>query len=104
MQYLVRLTDRALRDMKSIYEYVELTSLESAFTWFNDLEEAVYSLERYPERGSAIPENKKLRHLLFGKKPSVYRIIYAVDKRGLVVNIVHIRHGARSAPRRLRTP
>jgi plasmid stabilization system protein ParE len=104
MQYLVRLTDRAQRDMKSIYEYVELTSIESAFVWFNDLEEALYSLERYPERGKVIPENKKLRHLLFGKKPSVYRIIYAVDKRRLVVNIVHIRNDARSAPRRLRTP
>jgi len=104
MRYLVKLTERALRDMTSIYEYVELTSLESAFAWFNDLEEAVYSLERYPERGRVIPENKKLRHLLFGKKPTVYRIIYAVDKRRLVVNIVHIRHGARSARRRLRTP
>ena len=103
MPYLVRLTDRALRDMNSIYEYVELASLESAFTWFNELEEAVYSLERYPERGRVIPENKKLRHLLFGTKPTVYRIIYVVDKKKLVVNIVHIRHGARSAPRRLRT-
>jgi len=103
MQYLVRLADRALRDMKRIYEYVERTSLESAFAWFNDFEKAVYSLERYPERGRAIPENKKLRHLLFGKKPSVYRIIYAVHKQRLVVNIVHIRHGARSSLRRLRT-
>ena len=104
MRYLVRLTERALRDMTSIYEYVELTSLESAFAWFNDLEEAVYSLERYAERGRVIPENKKLRHLLFGKEPTVYRIIYAIDKKKLVVNIVHIRHCARSAPRRLRTP
>src|SRR5215471_5927201 len=104
MQYLVRLTDRALQDMQSIYEYVELTSLESAFAWFNDLEEAVYSLEQYPERGRAIPENRKLRHLLFGKKPSIYRIIYGVDKHRLIVNIVHIRHGARSALRRLRSP
>ena len=90
--------------MKSIYEYIELAAIESAFAWFNDLEEAVYSLERHPERGKVIPENKKLRHLLFGKKPTVYRIIYAVDKRKLVVNIVHIRHGARFALRRLRTP
>jgi len=104
MRYLVRLTERALRDVTSIYEYVELTCLESAFAWFNDLEEAVYSLERYPERGRVIPENKKLGHLLFGKRPTVYRIIYAVHKRRLVVNILHIRHGARSAPRRFRAP
>ena len=62
------------------------------------------SPERYAERGRVIPENKKLRHLLFGKKPTVYRIIYAVDKSRLAANIVHIRHGARSALRRLRKP
>jgi P pilus assembly chaperone PapD len=29
--------------------------------------------------------------------PSTYRIIYAVDKRHDVVNVLHIRHGARAA-------
>jgi toxin ParE1/3/4 len=61
------------------------------------LAEAIYSLERFPDRGPAVPESKKLRHLLFGKKPHVYRIIYAVDKRNRIVNVLHIRHGARDA-------
>jgi plasmid stabilization system protein ParE len=76
MQYLVRLTDLALRDIEAVYEFIE-----AAFAWFNELTEAISSPERYPERGSIIPEGKKLRHLLFGKKQSTYRIIYAVDKR-----------------------
>jgi toxin ParE1/3/4 len=75
MQYLVRLTDRALRDLEAIYEFIEANSSERAFAWFNGLAEAIYSLERFPERGTVIPEDKKLRDLLFGKKPSVYRII-----------------------------
>ena len=37
-----------------------------------------------------------LRHLLFGKKPNVYRIIYAIDERTHVVRVLHIRHGARA--------
>ncbi len=41
-------------------------------------------------------ENKKLRHLLSGGKPNIYRIIYAVDKRIAAVNVLHIRHGART--------
>ena len=101
MQYLVRLTDRALRDMEAIYEFIEAdVSEERAFAWFNDLAESGYGLERFPERGAVIRESKKpsLRHFLFGKKPSTYRIIYAVDKRSHVVNILHIRHGARAAP------
>ena len=68
-----------------------------AFVWFNEFADAIYSLERFPLRGSATNENKKLRQLLFGKNPNSYRIIYAVRRRNYVVNVLHIRHGARSA-------
>jgi toxin ParE1/3/4 len=96
MQYLVRLTDRALRDIETVYEFIEAHTSEAAFAWFNELTEVIFGLERYPERGSLIAEGKKLRHLLFGKKQSAYRIIYAVDKRNAAVNVLHIRHGARA--------
>ena len=97
MAYLVRLTDRAMWDMEAIYEFIEADASERAFAWFNDLAEAIYSLERFPERGAVVPESKKLRHLIFGRKPSTYRIMYAVDKRNRLVNVLHIRHGARAA-------
>jgi plasmid stabilization system protein ParE len=82
--------------MELIYEFVHADSSERAFAWFNDLSEAIYSLERYPERGAVTPESKKLRHLLFGKKPTTFRNIYTVDKRHVAVSILHIRHGART--------
>ena len=94
MPYLVRLADRALRDMEAIYEFIDAEASQSAFAWFNDLAREIYSLERFPERGAIIRESKKLRHLLFGKKPSTYRIIYTVDKRN---DVLHIRHGTRAA-------
>ena len=97
MSHLVRLAHRALRDMEAIYEFIGADASERAAAWFNDLAEEIYGLERFPERGVVIPESKKLRHLLFGKKPSTYRIIYAVDKRNDVVNVLHIPHGARAA-------
>jgi toxin ParE1/3/4 len=97
MPYLVRLADRALRDMETIYEFIEAGASERAAAWFNSLAEEIYSLERFPERGAIIPGTKKFRYLLFGKKPSTYRIIYAADKRNSVVNVLHIRHGARAA-------
>jgi toxin ParE1/3/4 len=83
--------------MEAIYEFIEADASERAFAWFNDFAETIYSLERFPERGAVVPESKKLRHLLFGRKPSTYRIIDAVDKRNRVVNVLHIRHGARAA-------
>ena len=97
MPYLVRLADRALRDMEAIYEFIEADASERATAWFNKLAEEIHSLEGFPERGAVIRESKKLRHLLFGKKSSTYRIIYTVDKRNDVVNVLHIRHGARAA-------
>jgi toxin ParE1/3/4 len=97
MPYLVRLTDRARRDLEAIYEFIQADSAEGAFAWFNGLAESIYGLERFPDRGAAIREDKKLRQLLFGKKPNTYRIIYALDKRKNAVNILHIRHGARAA-------
>src|SRR5579864_5912560 len=97
MPYLVRLTDRALRDLEAIYEFIEATTSERAFAWFNELVEAIYSLDRLAERGAAVPESKRLRQLLFGKRPDTYRIIYTVHKRSRAVNVLHIRHGARDA-------
>jgi plasmid stabilization system protein ParE len=81
--------------MESIHEFVAAESSNPAAAWFIELVKAVQSLERYPERGAIAPENRNLRQLVFGKKPSIYRIIYAVNKRDSTVNVVHIRHGAR---------
>ncbi len=96
MKYLVKLTGRALRDIETIYSYAEADASQHAFAWFNRLVKSIYTLERFPGRGPIISENKKFRHLLFGKKPHIYRIIYAVDKRNHVVNVLHIRHGVRA--------
>ena len=95
MPYLVRLADRALRDLADIYEFIHADASEKAFKWFNRLAESIYNLERFPERGAVLPESREFRHLLFGKKPDIYRIIYAVDHRRHVVTVLHIRHGAR---------
>jgi hypothetical protein len=48
-----------------------------------------------PDRCPATPEDKGLRHLLYGNGPYVYRVIYHVIERQKEVDILHIRHGAR---------
>jgi hypothetical protein len=42
------------------------------------------------------PENSKLRHLLYGNKPHIYRAIFRVGEKQKLVEVLHIRHGARS--------
>ncbi len=96
MEYLVKLSDRGLRDLAGIYDFVEADTSEGAYAWFLELEKAVYSLERHPQRGSLEPNSKKRRRLFLGTRPGVYKIIYEIDSRNAVVKVFHIRHGARA--------
>jgi hypothetical protein len=69
MAYRVELTDRADRDFRSIYRRIHADD----------------------------SEDENLRHLLYGNKPYVYRIVYCVYERAKKVRELHIRPGARKA-------
>jgi toxin ParE1/3/4 len=97
MTYRVELTARADRNLKRIFRYINAESSPQAFAWFNELEAAILSLDRHAKRSPVTAENRAVRHLLFGKKPNVYRVIFAIDERARVVRVLHIRHGARPA-------
>ena len=97
MAYRVELTVRAFRDLNGIYQHIHAEDSILAFEWFNGLESLINSLNEHPERGALTPDNKKLRHLLYGNKPHIYRVIYRVEKRAKKVKVLHIRHGARDA-------
>lgn len=95
MEYRIDLADRAQRDLFAIYEFIHAESSAKAFEWFRGLERLIFSLEDQPDRGTSLPGNAKLRQLLYGNKPHIYRIIYTVEKRSRTVFILHLRHGAR---------
>lgn len=99
MTYLVEFSTRASRDLEIPFMEKNAAESDAASGWYNGLEEAVYALAEYPFRCPVAPEARKarrrLRHLLYGKKPHVYRVIYEVDERRQVVWVLHIRHGAR---------
>ena len=40
------------------------------------------------------PEDRMLRHLLYGRSPYVYRAIFRIVKDFRQVEVIHIRHGA----------
>ncbi len=99
MTYRVELTGRAARDLASLYEEKQAGAIEAAARWFNGLERAVGTLESLPHRCPAAPESAKggrpLRNLLYGKKPHVYRVIFAIYESDKAVKVLTIRHGAR---------
>jgi plasmid stabilization system protein ParE len=98
MTYLVEFAARAARDLEILYVEKNAAESHAATRWYNGLEQAVYALALYPYRCPVAPEarraKRKLRHLLYGKKPHVYRVIYEVDKGLPVVWVLTIRHGA----------
>lgn len=98
MTYLVELTDRAARDLRILYEEKNAAESRAAARWFNGLEKAVGTLISNPHRCPVAPESQQtkrpMRHLLYGKKPHVYRVIYDLDEKKKLVRVLTIRHGA----------
>jgi toxin ParE1/3/4 len=95
MAYLVSLMPRAERDLDLLYLRIHAADSEQARNWYLGLRAAILSLRELPNRNSTTPENKRLRHLLYGHKPHVYRVIFRVRSKPRIVEVLHIRHGAR---------
>jgi toxin ParE1/3/4 len=64
---------------------------------FRGLRDAIASLADSPRRCPLAPEIAvfpvEVRHLLYGRKPHVYRVLFTLD--GATVSVLHIRHGRR---------
>jgi toxin ParE1/3/4 len=95
--YRVELAERAILDLESIYSEIDAENSPPARRWYNGLEELVLSLDRLPDRGTRTEEDRKLRQLLYGNKPHIYRIIYSINRSAKQVTVIHIRHGARDS-------
>ena len=95
MAYNVKITDRAVRDLVNLDEAIQVGESDAALRWYLGLRDVLRSLKEMPNRCPATPEGGELRHLLYGRKPHVYRVIYRVAERQKLVEVLHIRHGAR---------
>lgn len=95
MAYLVNLSARAQRDLAQIYRLINADDSDAALKWYRGFRQAILGLEEQPNRCPVTPENRKLRHLLYGHKPHIYRAIYRVVEKPKLVDVLHIRHGAR---------
>jgi toxin ParE1/3/4 len=94
MAYHVSFTVRAERDLAILYAEIDAENSKAAWKWYRGLRKAILSLEELPNRCPVTPEDAHLRHLLYGRKPHVYRVIYRVLEPEKRVDVLHIRHGA----------
>jgi toxin ParE1/3/4 len=95
MAYRVEITARAERDLDVLYGQMRAADSERARQWYFGLITAIYGLREMPGRCPRTAENKKLRHLLYGRKSCAYRVIFRIRVKTRFVEILHIRYGAR---------
>jgi plasmid stabilization system protein ParE len=98
MTFRVETTPAAERDADVILEWLLSEGAgETGWRWFAALQDAIASLVEFPARCPLAPENSafpfEVRHLLYGRKPHVYRILFTVQDQ--TVYVLHIRHGRR---------
>src|SRR5271170_2514565 len=98
MTYKVETTAAAERDADAILGWLLSEHAgETGMRWFAALQDAIASLAEFPARCPLAPENAtfpfKVRHLLYGRKPHVYRILFTIE--GGTVYVLNIRHGRR---------
>jgi toxin ParE1/3/4 len=96
MAYFVRLSRRAERDLAMIFDYTSAAESDAALKRYEGLKQTILTLANYPLRCPITEENTRLRQLLYGNKPHIYRIIFRVSERKRFVDVLHILHGARS--------
>ncbi|MBS1825798.1 MAG: type II toxin-antitoxin system RelE/ParE family toxin [Acidobacteria bacterium] len=95
MTYRIETLPRAERDLEEIYRIVGVRSSLAAKVWYRGLKDAIRTLRMSPKAWPSTPEDKNLRHLLYGNKPHIYRVVYRIVEVRKCVEVLHVRHGAR---------
>ena len=93
MTHRIVITDRALRDLRDIRDYIAKRSPENAARFLEKLLASFDKLEESPERFAVAPENDLVPYTLRQYVLKPYRILYRVEGRAVL--ILHVRHGAR---------
>jgi plasmid stabilization system protein ParE len=98
MTFQVEITPTAEQEADEILSWLlSQHAGETGLRWFAALQDAIASLAEFPRRCPLAPENVafpfEVRHLLYGRKPHIYRILFTIEQH--TVYVLHIRHGRR---------
>lgn len=96
MSFRVVIQPNAKANLRDYYRRAAKHAPLTAARWLERFEAAIESLKEMPERYSLAPEGKfvecKLRQMLFGKRPNVFRVLFRIS--GDEVQVLHIRRAA----------
>ena len=103
MTYRIVLQPRAERDIRDAARYLlEVSkSRAAALRWVRGVRAKIETLQTHPHRCPVDEDSeafgREVRVLLHGKRPGVYRILFAIE--GDVVHVLTVRHAARRSLR-----
>ena len=100
-QYHVRLSAEVLRDLEGIHAYIAKDSISAASKMIQTLLDAIDSLEVLPHRAVVERQSAKLKYPVRSLAVPPYVIYFRVIDDEQIVQVRHIRHGARKPPKRL---
>lgn len=73
----------AVRDLDDAYRWAASNAPEAAAHWLTRFEHSLVTLSENPDRCPVARENAKadleLREFLFGRRPSVFRVIFTIE-------------------------
>jgi toxin ParE1/3/4 len=94
VDYRLLYTQRALNDLAEIVGHIAEDDADAASRFGGSLLDHVDLLARFPRMGSIIRKRPQVRKLVH----SPFLIYYRLDDNKRVVEVVHVRHGARKPP------
>jgi plasmid stabilization system protein ParE len=98
MSYQVEILPHALSEIEDSFRWIaDNVSTTTAELWYEDLLEAIRSLESFPNHCTIAPETQEfqqtIRQLWVGKSRN-YRVLFVVEANQ--VFILHVRHSSRA--------
>jgi plasmid stabilization system protein ParE len=94
-------TPRAASDLEHIYDWIARDSTDRARSMVQRIMDALEPLKEFPHRTVVGHQNPRLRYPARSLVVRPYVIYFRVLEDKKVVRVLHVRHGARRAPKRL---
>jgi plasmid stabilization system protein ParE len=88
-------SQRALNDLEEIVGYIAEDDASAAELFGNSLLDHLDLLEKFPRIGAPIRKKVEVRKLMH----SPITVYYQIHEARLLVEILHLRHGARKPPK-----
>ncbi|HTW24361.1 MAG TPA: type II toxin-antitoxin system RelE/ParE family toxin [Candidatus Baltobacteraceae bacterium] len=95
MDYRLRYTQRALKDLAEIVEYIAEDDEGAASRFGAALLDHIELLKRFPWIGDTVEQDRRVRKLTHSPILAYYRVY---EDAGLIV-VLYLRHGSRRPPK-----